>query len=65
MKDGAQVASSDDMIESVDFNKYSFISYKVKKGEKYTIKIAPFMSESSNVLAMNIKGSYILDLYLK
>lgn len=65
MKDGAQVASSDDMIENIDFNKYSFISHKVKKGEKYTIKVTPFMTESSNILAMNIKGSYILDLYLK
>ena len=65
MKDGVEVASSDDMIETINFNNYSFISYKVKKDEKYTIKITPFMSESSNVSAMNIKGSYILDLYLK
>lgn len=65
LKDGAEAAVSDDMIETIHFNKYSFISHKVKKGEKYTIKIAPFMSESSNIEAMNLKGSYILDLYLK
>lgn len=65
LHDGKTAAESDDMIESIHFNKYSFISHKVKKGEKYTIKIAPFMSESSNIEAMNIKGSYILDLYVR
>ena len=65
LHDGAETASSDDMLKAVHFNKYSFISHEVKKGEKYTIKITPFMSESSEISAMNIKGSYILDLYLK
>ena len=65
LHDGVESAASDDMIETVHFNKYSNISYKVKKGEVYTVKVAPFMSESSNVSAMNIKGYYILDLYLK
>ena len=58
-------ASSDDMISTLHFNKYSFIAQKVKAGETYSIKITPFMSESSNISAMNIKGYYILDLYLK
>lgn len=65
MQNDAEIAVSDDMIETIAFNKYSFIAHKVKKGGKYTIKVAPFMTESSNVSAMNIKASYILDLYLK
>ena len=65
MHDGVETCSSDDMIPSLPFNKYSFITHKVKAGETYTIKITPFMSESSNISAMNIKGYYILDLYLK
>ena len=65
LQNGTEVAASDDMIETVHFNKYSFIPHKVEKGETYTIKVMPFMSESSNISAMNIKGSYILDLYLK
>ena len=60
-----EVDTSDDMITTLHFNKYSFITRQVKKGEKYTIKITPFMSESSNIEAMNLKGYYILDLYLK
>ena len=59
------LAESDDMIQTIHFNKYSFIAQKVKAGETYTIKILPFMSESSNISAMNITGHYILDLYLK
>ena len=59
------LAESDDMIQTIHFNKYSFITSKVKAGETYTIKITPFMSESSNISAMNIIGHYILDLYLK
>ena len=63
---GDEVAdSSDDMIYTLHFNKYSFISHEVKAGETYTVKITPFMSESSNISAMNLKGYYILDLYLK
>ena len=60
-----EIASSDDMISTLHFNKYSFIAHEVKSGETYTIKITPFMSESSNISAMNLKGYYILDLYLK
>ena len=59
------VSSSDDMIPTLHFNKYSFIAREVKAGETYTVKIMPFMSESSNISAMNLKGYYILDLYLK
>ena len=59
------LASSDDMIQTIHFNKYSFISHEVKAKETYTLKITPFMSESSNIDAMNLKGYYILDLYLK
>ena len=59
------LAVSDDMIPTIHFNKYSFISHEVKAGETYTVKIMPFMSESSNISAMNLKGYYILDLYLK
>lgn len=62
---GVETAASDDMMESIHFNKYSFIAHKVKAGETYTVKITPFMSESSNISAMNLKGYYILDLYLK
>ena len=61
----AVLKTSDDMIPSIHFNKYSSIIRKVKAGVTYTIKVSPFMSESSNISAMNIKGSYILDLYLK
>jgi len=65
MRGDETIASSDDMISTLHFNKYSFIAHEVKTGETYTIKITPFMSESSNISAMNIKGYYILDLYLK
>ena len=61
-QDGAVVAESDDMIETISFNKYSYVSKSVKKGEKYLLKVTPFMSESSNISAMNIVGSYILDI---
>ena len=59
------VGVSDDVMTGVHFNKYSFIAHEVKAGETYTIKITPFMSESSNISAMNLKGSYILDLYIR
>ncbi len=65
MRGEETIVSSDDMIPSLHFNKYSFIAQKVKAGETYTLKITPFMSESSNISAMNLKGYYILDLYLK
>ena len=65
LHDGTEIATSDDMIPTLHFNQYSFISAQVKKDEKYTIKINPFMSESSNISMMNLKGYYILDLYLK
>ncbi|MBO4699230.1 hypothetical protein J5690_06430 [bacterium] len=65
MKDGGIIEISDDLMTAVHFNKYSFIAHEVKAGETYTIKITPFMSESSNISAMNIKGSYILDLYIR
>ena len=60
LHDGVEIGTSDDMISTLHFNKYSFITRKVKAGETYSIKIAPFMSESSNISAMNIKGYYIL-----
>lgn len=65
LHDGVEIETSDDMIQTIHFNKYSFITREVKAGETYTIKITPFMSESSNISAMNLKGYYILDLYLK
>ena len=65
LHDGTETVTSDDMISTLHFNKYSFITHEVKAGETYTIKITPFMSESSNISAMNINGYYILDLYLK
>lgn len=65
LHNGVEIATSDDMIPTIHFNKYSFITHKVKKEETYTVKITPFMSESSNISAMNLKGYYILDLYLK
>jgi hypothetical protein len=60
----AVLETSDDMIPSIHFNKYSSIIRKVKAGETYTIKVSPFMSESSNISAMNIQGYYILDIYV-
>lgn len=65
LHNGVEIATSDDMIPTIHFNKYSFITHEVKKEETYTVKITPFMSESSNISAMNLKGYYILDLYLK
>ena len=65
LHNGVEIITSDDMIDSIHFNKYSFIAQKVKAEETYTVKITPFMSESSNISAMNLKGYYILDLYLK
>lgn len=65
LHNGVEIATSDDMIPTIHFNKYSFITHKVKKEETYTVKITPFMSESSNISAMNLKGYYILDLHLK
>ena len=59
------LAQSDDMISVIHFNKYSFISQSVKAGETYTFKVTPFMSESSNIEAMNIIGFYTIDLIFR
>lgn len=64
-KDGEQVADNDDMIDFLNYNKYSRLSMAVKKGEKYTVRIKPFMTESSHIPSMNIIGYYILDIIIK
>lgn len=61
---GNELEKNDDMIESLSFNKYSFLRLDVVKGLKYMVKIKPFMDEDSNVDAMNIVGNYILDINL-
>jgi len=59
------VIENDEMIEFLKFNRYSRLTWDVKKGEKYTVKVRPYMTESSNVEAMNITGNYILDIRIK
>ena len=56
---------NDEMIDFLKFNRYSRLTWDVKKGEKYTVKVKPYMTESSNVDAMNITGNYILDIRIK
>lgn len=64
-KDGTQVAENDDMIDFLNYNKYSRVAIPVKKGEKYTVRVKPFMTESSHIPSMNIIGYYILDIIIK
>lgn len=59
------VLENDEMIEFMKFNRYSRLTWDVKKGEKYTVKVRPYMTESSNIEAMNITGNYILDIRIK
>jgi len=59
------VIENDEMIEFLKFNRFSRLTWDVKKGEKYTVKVRPYMTESSNVEAMNIIGNYILDIRIK
>ena len=64
-RDGVQVAENDDMIVFLNYNKYSRLAIDVKKGEKYTVMVKPFMTESSHIPSMNITGNYILDIIIK
>ncbi|HNW83185.1 MAG TPA: hypothetical protein PKG52_09875 [bacterium] len=64
-KDSVQIAENDDMIDFLNYNKYSRLAIEVKKGENYTVRVKPFMTESSNIPSMNIKGNYILDIIIK
>ena len=59
------VAQNDDAISFINFNKYSYLKHRVKKGEKYLVKVTPFMSESSHIPSMKITGHYILDIIIK
>lgn len=59
------VTDNDEMIDFMKFNRFSRLAWPVKKGEKYTVKVRPFMTESSNIEAMNITGNYILDIRIK
>ena len=64
-RDGELIAENDDMIDFLNYNKYSRAVMDVKKGEKYIIQVKPFMTESSNIPSMNITGNYILDIIIK
>jgi len=59
------VIDNDEMIDFLNFNRYSRLTWDVKKGEKYTVKVSPYMTESSNIEAMNVTGNYILDIRIK
>lgn len=59
------VAENDDMIDFLNYNKYSRAVLNVEKGEKYIIQVKPFMTESSHIPSMNITGNYILDIIIK
>jgi len=59
------IDENDEMIDFMKFNRYSRLTWDVKKGEKYTVKVRPYMTESSNVQAMNVTGNYILDIRIK
>jgi hypothetical protein len=59
------VDENDEMIDFMKFNRYSRLTWDVKKGEKYTVKVRPYMTESSNIEAMNVIGNYILDIRIK
>ncbi len=59
------MAENDDMIDILNYNKYSRTVLDVKKGEKYIIQVKPFMTESSHIPSMNITGNYILDIIIK
>lgn len=64
-KSGQPVDSNDDMIEYINYNKYSYLRHDVKRGEKYRVKVSPFMTESSDIPSMNITSHYILDIIIK
>lgn len=59
------IDKNDEMIDFLRFNRYSKLSRDVEKGEKYTVKVRPYMTESSNIQAMNVIGNYILDIRIK
>ncbi len=61
---GDVVISNDDAIEHLWFNQWSFLSWRVKKGERYHISVKPFMDDSSDIPSLNIRSHYILDMHL-
>ncbi|MGI6394115.1 MAG: hypothetical protein ACOX2F_05225 [bacterium] len=64
-KNGEQIGENDDTIPFVRYNRYSYLKHGVKRGEKYIVKVTPFMTESSHVPSMNIVGNYILDIIIE
>ncbi len=57
------IAENDDKDPLFLTNKYSYLSFSVKKGKKYTIEVKPFMDEElSDPDYMNIIAYYILDI---
>ncbi len=64
-KEGDVIDKNDNMVEFLNYNKYSFLTHQVEAGEIYRIKVSPFMTGSSHVPSMNIIGHYILDIRIK
>jgi len=60
-----KVGENDDAVTFINYNKYSYLRHSVKKGERYTVQVMPFMTESSHIPSMNIAGHYILDIIIK
>ncbi len=57
------MTNNDDKDFMFGTNNYSFIRFELKKGEKYFIKVTPFMDEElSSVEHMNIISRYILQI---
>jgi hypothetical protein len=63
--DSFELKTNDNTIEFINYNKFSFLTFPVKKGEQYSVFVKPFMSESSHIPSMNITGNYILDIRIK
>ncbi len=60
-----EMKKNNNMIEFLSYNKYSHLTFPVKKGVVYDVQVKPFMSESSHIPSMNIVGNYILDIRIK
>ncbi|MCK5807347.1 hypothetical protein KAH37_00025 [bacterium] len=62
---GEKVDENDNTIYNLWYNRYSQLILKVKKGEKYTLSVKPFMDDSSHIPSLNISTHYILDMKLR
>lgn len=63
-EDGEEIEENDNAIYNLWYNRYSQIILEVKKDEKYTVSVKPFMDDSSHIPSLNISTHYILDMKL-